>query len=155
MRWLKVTPSGLVWSKKLRAAMSSLWAWAAAISRGSSWTGPHGVAARARASLTSISTWSTGDSWGGVVGAGVVGGAVVSGGADVAGVLVVVVAAAVLGGTSAVPVGGGVVTASVAAAVWTWSDGALPSWSPVATATPRGAAQTSTNASRSSPGDGR
>jgi hypothetical protein len=184
MRWANVTPSGLVWSKKLRAAMSSLWAWAAAINRGSSCTGPHGVAAWARASFTNASTCSAGVGGGaGAVVAGAAGGAVVvvaaavSGGAAGGGVPVLGLGARSAGGMSAMPVGGGVLRSEPLAAslrpesspapvvvaaccrsspaVSTWSAEDWPSTRPVATATPRGAAHTSTSARRSRPGDGR
>src|SRR5829696_8349528 len=73
--------------------MSSLWAWAATARRSSARSGAHAGFALARASLTSVSTWSAGDGGGGAARTwdSVVGGAVV-----------VVAAARVVGGVDGV-----------------------------------------------------
>src|SRR5918994_1498499 len=76
--------------------MSSLWACADAVRRGSTTSGGHGVAPAPPAWLTSTTTWSTG---------GVGGAATVADGAGGGAATVVVVGLA--GGMSAMPVGGG------------------------------------------------
>src|SRR2546429_2147782 len=57
MRWSKVTPSGVVWSKKFRFAMSSLWPRAALRRRSSMRSGLQPTLARSL--LTRVTTWSS------------------------------------------------------------------------------------------------
>src|SRR5436189_6076079 len=58
MRWSKVTPSGVVWSKKFRLAMSSLWP-RAALRRRSSMRSGLQLGILARSLLTRVTTWSS------------------------------------------------------------------------------------------------
>src|SRR5918994_1064662 len=92
--------------------MSSLWAWAATVRRSSPRRGAHAGFALARASLTSVSTWSAGDG----------GGAARTWDCVVGGAVVVVAAAWVVGG-----VDGGASADVVVAALEGGLDSELPS----------------------------
>src|SRR2546423_12490847 len=97
MRWSKVVPSGVVWEKYLRWAMSALCALAAAVRWTSTASGAQSLSVRSL--LTRVTTWSASAAGGGVeVAGGGLGGVWAGLGAGGLELLGVVVVGAGLGG---------------------------------------------------------